>query len=145
MLTASDIKSYFPEHTVLVLISVLKAKRKSPKRNVKLSTVAYIYREMCKEYNLEIIHRQTRAPLKILDLAGLIKIRTNKEGITSIVAIGYGENTSEIIENILYNDPDYAKYKDFIRLRKALQVSGNRTIVPVLKLCRGTVNFSSAS
>jgi hypothetical protein len=28
------------------------------------------------------------APLKILDLAGLIKIRTNKEGITSIVAIG---------------------------------------------------------
>jgi hypothetical protein len=51
----------------------------------------------------------------MLDLAGLIKIRTNKEGITSIVEIGYGENTSEIIENILYNDPDYAKYKDFIQ------------------------------
>jgi hypothetical protein len=31
------------------------------------------------------------------------------------------------------------------RLRKALQVSGSRTIVPVLKLCRGTVNSSSAS
>ena len=114
MLTANDIKSYFPEHTVLVLISVLKAKRKSPKRNVKLYAVAYMYHEICREYNLEIIHRQVLAPLKILDLAGLIKIRTNKEGITSIVAIGYGENTSEVIENILYNDPDYAKYKDFI-------------------------------
>jgi hypothetical protein len=53
------------------------------------------------------------APLKMLDLAGLIKIRTNKEGITSIVEIGYGENTYEVIESILYNDPDYAKYKDF--------------------------------
>jgi len=114
MLTANDIKLYFTEHTVLVLICVLKAKRKSPKRNVKLLTVAYIYREMCREYNLEIIHRQILAPLKMLDLAGLIKIRTNKEGITSIVEIGYGENTSEVIENILYNDPDYAKYKDFI-------------------------------
>ncbi len=114
MLTASDIKSYCPEHTVLVLISVLKAKRKSPKRNVKLLAVTHIYREICREYNLEIIHRQVLAPLKILDLAGLIKIRTNKEGITSIVAIGYGENTSEVMENILYDDPDYAKYKDFI-------------------------------
>lgn len=114
MLTASDIKSYCPEHTVLVLISVLKAKRKSPKRNVKLLVVAHIYHEICREYNLEIIHRQLLAPLKILDLAGLIKIRINKEGITSIVAIGYGENTSEVIENILYNDPDYVKYKDFV-------------------------------
>ena len=114
MLTASDIKSYCPEHTVLVLISVLKAKRKSPKRNVKLLAVAHIYHEICREYNLEIIHRQLLAPLKILDLAGLIKIRTNKEGITSIVAIGYGENTSEVMENILYNDPDYVKYKDFV-------------------------------
>ena len=114
MLTASDIKSYCPEHTVLVLISVLKAKRKSPKRNVKLLAVAHIYHEICREYNLEIIHRQLLSPLKILDLAGLIKIRTNKEGITSIVEIGYGENTSEIIENILYSDLDYAKYKDFI-------------------------------
>ena len=114
MLTASDIKSYCPEHTILVLISVLKAKRKSPKRNVKLLAVAHIYREICREYNLEIIHRQVLAPLKILDLAGLIKIRTNKEGITSIVAIGYGENTSEVMENILYSDLDYAKYKDFI-------------------------------
>ena len=114
MLTANDIKSYFTEHTVLVLICVLKAKRKSPKRNVKLLTVAYIYREMCREYNLEIIHRQLLAPLKILDLAGLIKIRINREGITSIVEIGYGENTSEVMENILYDDPDYAKYKDFI-------------------------------
>jgi hypothetical protein len=101
MLTASDIKSYCPEHTVLVLISVLKAKRKSPKRNVKLLAVAHIYREICREYNLEITHRQVLAPLKILDLAGLIKIRTNKKGITSIVAIGYGENTSEVMENIL--------------------------------------------
>jgi hypothetical protein len=49
----------------------------------------------------------------MLDLAGLIKIRTNKEGIKSIVEIGYGENTSEVMENILYSDPDYAKYKDF--------------------------------
>ena len=114
MLTASDIKSYFPEHTVLVLISVLKAKRKSPKRNVKLITVAHFYHEICQEYNLEIIHRQILAPLKMLDLAGLIKIRINKEGITSIVEIGYGENTYEVIENLLYNDPDYAKYKDFI-------------------------------
>lgn len=114
MLTASDIKSYCPEHTVLVLISVLKAKRKSPKRSVKLLTVAHIYHEICQEYNLEIIHRQVLAPLKILDLAGLIKIRTNKEGITSIVAIGYGENTSEVMESILYSDPDYAKYKDFL-------------------------------
>ena len=63
---------------------------------------------------LEIIHRQVLAPLKILDLASLIKIRTNKEGITSIVTIGYGENTSEVMENILYSDPDYTKYKDFI-------------------------------
>ena len=115
MLTASDIKSYFPEHTVLVLICVLKAKRKSPKRNVKLITVAHFYREICREYNLEIIHRQILAPLKMLDLAGIIKIRTNKGGITSIVEIGYGENTSEVIENILCNDPDYAKYKDFIQ------------------------------
>ena len=114
MLTASDIKSYCPEHTVLVLISVLKAKRKSPKRNVKLLAVARIYHEICREYNLKIIHRQVLAPLKMLDLAGLIKIRTNKEGITSIVTIGYGENTSEVMENILYDDPDYAKYKDFI-------------------------------
>ena len=116
MLTASDIKSYCPEHTVLVLISVLKAKRKSPKRNVKLLAVAHIYHEIFREYNLEIIYRyrQVIDPLKMLDLAGLIKIRTNKEGITSIVEIGYGENTSEVIENILYNDPDYAKYKDLI-------------------------------
>ena len=114
MLTASDIKSYFPEHTILVLISVLKAKRKSPKRNVKLVTVAHFYHEICREYNLEIIHRQILAPLKMLDLAGLIKIRINREGVTSIVEIGYGENISEVIENILYNDPDYAKYKDFI-------------------------------
>jgi hypothetical protein len=113
MLTASDIKSYFPEHTVLVLVCVLKAKRKSPKRNVKLITVAHFYHEICREYDLEIIHRQMLAPLKMLDLAGLIKIRTNKEGITSIVEIGYGENTYEVIESILYNDPDYAKYKDF--------------------------------
>jgi len=54
MLTASDIKSYCPEHTVLVLISVLKAKRKSPKRNVKLLAVAHVYREICREYNLEM-------------------------------------------------------------------------------------------
>jgi hypothetical protein len=114
MLTAIDIKSYFPEHTVLVLICVLKAKRKSPKKNVKLLTVLHIYHEICREYNLGIIHRQVLAPLKMLDLAGLIKIRTNKEGITSIVEIGYGENTSEVMENILYSDPDYAKYKDFI-------------------------------
>jgi Cdc6-like AAA superfamily ATPase len=96
------------------LISVLKAKRKSPKRNVKLLAVAHIYHEICREYNLEIIYRQVLDPLKMLDLAGLIRIRTNKEGITSIVEIGYGENTSEVIENLLYNDPDYAKYKDFI-------------------------------
>ena len=114
MLTASDIKSYFPEHTVLVLISVLKAKRKSPKRNVKSLTVAHFYNEICREYNLEIIHRQILAPLKMLDLAGLIKIRISKEGITSIVAIGYGENTHEVMENILYSDPDYVKYKDFV-------------------------------
>ena len=116
MLTASDIKSYFPEHTVLVLISVLKAKRKSPKRNVKLLAVAHIYHEICREYNLEEIYRyrQVIDPLKILELSGIIRIRTNKEGITSIVEIGYGENTSEVIENLLYNDPDYAKYKDFI-------------------------------
>ena len=114
MLTASVIKSYCSEHTVLVLISVLKAKHKSPKRIVKLSTVTRIYNEICRKYDLEIVHRQVLAPLKILDLAGLIKIRINKEGITSIVAIGYGENTSEVIENILYSDPDYAKYKEFI-------------------------------
>ena len=116
MLTVDDIKSYFPEHTVLVLISVLKAKRKSPKRNVKLLAVAHIYHEICREYNLEAIYRyrQVIDPLKILDLAGLIRVRTNKEGITSIVEIGFGENTTEVIENLLYNDPDYAKYKDFI-------------------------------
>jgi Cdc6-like AAA superfamily ATPase len=114
MLTASDIKSYFPEHTVLVLISVLKAKHKSPKRNVKLLAVTHIYHEICREYNLEIIYRRVLDPLKMLDMAGLIKIRTNKEGITSIVAIGYGDNTSEVMENILYSDPDYAKYKDFV-------------------------------
>ena len=114
MLTASVIKSYCSEHTVLVLISVLKAKHKSPKRIVKLSTVTRIYNEICRKYDLEIVHRQVLAPLKILDMAGFIKIRTNKEGITSIVAIGYGENTSVVMENILYDDPDYAKYKDFI-------------------------------
>jgi len=114
MLTAYDIKSYCPEHTILVLISVLKAKRKSPKRSVKLLTVTRIYYEICREYNLEIIHRQILAPLKILDLAGLIKIRINKEGNTRITEIGYGENTYEVMENILYSDPDYAKYKDFV-------------------------------
>jgi hypothetical protein len=114
MLTVSDIKSYFPEHTVLVLISVLKAKRKSPKRNVKLLAVAHIYHEICREYNLETIYLQVLSPLKMLDLACLIRIRINKEGVTSIVEIGYGENTPEVIENILYSDPDYAKYKDFI-------------------------------
>lgn len=115
MLTSSMIKSYCPEHTVLVLISVLKAKRKSPKRRiVKLSTVTRIYNEICLKYNLEIVHQQVLEPLKILDLAGLIKIRTNKKGDTSIVTIGFGENTLEVIESILYNDSDYTKYKDFI-------------------------------
>jgi hypothetical protein len=114
MLTASVIKSYCSEHTVLVLISVLKAKHKSPKRIVKLSTVTRIYHEICRKYDLETVHKQVLEPLKILDLAGLIKIRTNKKGDTSIVAIGFGENTLEVIESILYSDPDYAKYKDFI-------------------------------
>jgi hypothetical protein len=114
MLTANVIKSYCTEHTILVLISVLKAKCKSPKKSVKLFTVARIYNEICKEYNIEIVYRQVIEPLKKLDLAGLIKIRTSKKGDVNIVEIGYGENTSEVIENILYSDPDYAKYKDFI-------------------------------
>jgi hypothetical protein len=113
MLAANDIISYCPEHTVLVLINVLKAKLKSSKRNVKLLTVAHIYNEICREYNLEIIPRQVLAPLKILNLAGLIKILTNKEGITSIVAIGW-ENTFEVMENILYNDLDYVIYNDLV-------------------------------
>jgi hypothetical protein len=86
-----SIKSYFPEHTVLVLVCVLKAKSKSPRRNVKLITVAHFYHEICREYNLEIIHRQILAPLKLLDLAGLIKIRINKEVFTNIVEIGMGK------------------------------------------------------
>ena len=114
MLTADVIKSYCTEHTVLVLISVLKSKRKSPKKNIKLLTVTRIYNEICQEYNLETVYRQIIDPLKKLDMAGLIKIRISKKGDVSIVEIGYGENTSEVIENILYSDPDYAKYKDFI-------------------------------
>lgn len=114
MLTAGVIKSYCPEHTILVFISVLKAKRKSPKKTVKLSTVKHIYHEICREYNLEIVHQQVLEPLKRLDMAGLIKIRINKKGDTSVVSIGFGENTAEGIEDILYSDPDYAKYKDFM-------------------------------
>ena len=114
MLTFSVIKSYCPEHTVLVLISVLKAKHKSPKRIVKFPTVNRIYNEICRKYGLEIVHPNVLEPLKRLNMAGLIKIRTNKKGDTSIVAIGFGDNTFKAIETILYSDPDYAKYKDFI-------------------------------
>jgi hypothetical protein len=40
-------------------------------------------------------------------------LQTNKRGGYKIVEIGYGSYTSDVLENLLYNDPDYTKYKSF--------------------------------
>jgi Cdc6-like AAA superfamily ATPase len=113
VITADTIKSYGPEHMVLVLISVLKARRNTTEKQISLDEVSNIYQAICQEYNLERVYSSILTPLKRLDLAGFIKLNSSKKGGTKIIEIGFGENTPEVIENLLYNDPDYAKYKSF--------------------------------
>ena len=49
----------------------------------------------------------------MLSLGGFIKLQSNKRGGYKIVEIGYGNYTSDVLEDLLYNDPDYTKYESF--------------------------------
>ncbi len=118
VITADIIKSYGSEHMVLVFISVLKARRNNTKKQISLDEVfideaSNIYQSICQEYDLERVYSSVLPPLKRLELAGFIKLSSSKKGSTRITEIGFGENTPEVIESLLYNDPDYAKYKFF--------------------------------
>lgn len=118
VITADIIKSYGSEHMVLVFISVLKARRNNTKKQITLDEVSLdeasnIYQSICQEYDLERVYSSVLLPLKRLELAGFIKLSSSKKGSTKITEIGFGENTPEVIESLLYNDPDYAKYKFF--------------------------------
>jgi hypothetical protein len=98
---------------VLVFISVLKARRNTTGKQISLVEVSNIYQAICCEYNLERVYSSILPPLKILDLAGFIKLSSSKRDGFKITEVGFGENTPEVIENLLYKDPDYAKYKSF--------------------------------
>jgi len=118
VITADIIKSYGSEHMILVFISILKARLNNTKKQMNLDELSlddvfYIYQSMCQVYNLERVYSSILPPLKRLELAGFIKLGLSKKGSTKITEIGFGENTPEVIENLLYNDPDYAKYKSF--------------------------------
>jgi hypothetical protein len=113
VITADIIKSYGSEHMILVFISFLKARRGIITTQKSLDVVSYVYQSICQEYNLERVYSSILPPLKRLELAGFITLELSKKGSTKITEIGFGENTPELIENFLYNDPDYAKYKYF--------------------------------
>lgn len=49
----------------------------------------------------------------MLSLGGFIKLQSNRRGGYKIVEIGYGNYTSDVLEDLLYNDPDYTKYESF--------------------------------
>ena len=118
VITADIIKSYGSEHMILVFISFLKARLNNANKQinfdeVSLDEVSNAYQGICQEYNLERVYSSILPPLKRLELAGFIKLGSSKKGSTKISEIGFGENTPEVIENLLYSDPDYAKYKSF--------------------------------
>ena len=113
IVTADIIKSYCTPHQILVFISVLKAKRNTSKKHIHTREVLDIYYSICREHNIKPVYSSIIPPLKMLDLGGFIKLQSNKSGISKITEIGYGNYTSGVLEDLLYNDPDYTKYESF--------------------------------
>lgn len=113
MLTTEKITKYNTPQTTLVLIAVLKAKRVTTKKFISPLEVLNIYIEMCQVEDTVKLRRNFMESLKKLDLAGFIKIMDTKTGIT-ITEIGFGENTPEVMENLIYQDPRFTQYKDYM-------------------------------
>jgi Cdc6-like AAA superfamily ATPase len=113
VITSTTIKSYFTEHQILILISTLKAwrnKRKS-RRSITAGEVYGVYMSLCNDFGIEPIFRSALDPLSKLGLAGIIKYKVPRSGHPKVLEIGYDGNTIDVIEDVLYSDPDYSKYK----------------------------------
>jgi hypothetical protein len=113
MLTTERITKYNTLQTTLVLIAILKAKRVTKKKFISPLEVLNIYIEMCQVEDTVKLRRNFMESLKKLNLAGFIKTMDTKTGIT-ITEVGFGENTPEVMENLIYQDSRFTQYKDYM-------------------------------
>jgi Cdc6-like AAA superfamily ATPase len=108
MLLDQSINSYFNKNQKAVLLSIVHTAIESkPKKSVKLFVAYGVYLKICQKLRLRCSdENEFWTELKVIELAGFIKVRSD-----SIGGIGANNYSLEEIQDAIYQDPEFEKVK----------------------------------
>jgi Cdc6-like AAA superfamily ATPase len=103
------INSYFNYHQKIILLCILNlARKQKSKKTINIDELAIYYEKLCESYGIEQVFRSNLTDaLKIIATAGLLTIKNNV-----IRNIGLPGCTRNDLEEAIYQDPEFVKFRD---------------------------------
>ena len=103
------INGYFNYHQKIILLCILNlARKQKSKKTINIYELSIYYKKLCENYKIEQVFRNNFIDsLKIIETAGLLTIKNNL-----IRNIGFPGCTRDDLEEAIYQDPEFVKFRD---------------------------------